>query len=368
MTTAYDDFNIKEWSQSIHITDAGHKKLEVNSVTDLETLLLFREHDIELLKLNIGDNIRLRTGIKKLQAAAETIPPLEEPLPPSTKEDKSVKSQRLYTQEEVEQLLAGKEAVTTGAEGILPTSSQSKTENLTSLLGRPSSAISEVRDLMRDLLCLDDTTLNSRGEKAFLPVNFLSCIRGTQDKDEIIHSGRGLNLVLQSTTKRVTPDKLSFGQWISANARILDKLISSGRLTKTQLTDYLAYNRKIGDLLQQFTPASVFILDHVHRLEVHDTVGKRWNKIDATLQAAHLRKRDDVTNSYGKNINSSVPSDNPNRQRNQRQNQTPCWAYNSVEGCRYSKDKCRYSHSEANMDRDRAPRFQRNSNNSSTTN
>ena len=224
---------------------------------------------------------------------------------------------------------------------------------------------------MRDLLNLDDTRLNSRGERALLPVHFLSCIRGTQDKDEIIHSGNnGLNLVVQTANKRVGPEKLTTGQWVAANARILDKLISSGRLTSSTLTDYLDYCRKIGDLLQLYTPASVFMLDNNHRLEVHETIGKRWNDIDATLQNAHLKKKD--SDQYGAKSVSNVRSDNfsGSRRASYRHVNSPCWAFNSPEGCRFTKDKCKYDHVESNekSQREKAPRFHKalSNNNSSS--
>jgi hypothetical protein len=247
-------------------------------------------------------------------------------------------------------------------------------DSLASLLSRPASAISEVRELMCDLLNLDDLPVNDRGEKVLLPINFLSSIRGTQDKDEVLHSGKGINLVLQVSNKRVTPDKLSAGQWIGANSRILDKLITSGRLSASQLADYLDYSRKIGDLLQQYTTSSVFMLDHVHRLEVHDKPSKQWSDIDATLQSAHLKKKDEFNNSQAANRFSSGSArdsrDNRGRGYQNRHVGSPCFAYNSPEGCRYTKDKCRYDHVDSGDkggQRDRAPRFQKASGSSSTT-
>jgi hypothetical protein len=225
---------------------------------------------------------------------------------------------KTYSLREVERLLAGKEAVAAGA-GVVqkPESSGISGVNaLVTLLAGSSgvagasggssnllaslaallapsagSPASDVRDLMRDLLNIDTTTTNSRGEKALLPVNFLLCVRGSQDSDEVIHSGKGLNLVLHASNKRVSAEKLSVGQWVGANARILEKLISMGKLSPSQITDYLVYNRKIGDLLQIYTSGSVFLLDHNHRLEVNEDDEIRWCDVDATLQNAHLSRK-----------------------------------------------------------------------------
>jgi hypothetical protein len=175
--------------------------------------------------------------------------------------------------------LAGREAVAVGASGVtgifkntdsvVPVHTKSVGNTLSSLLDKSSDAsILEVRNWMRDLLNIDDSPLNAKGEKALLPIHYLSCVRGTQDTDEIIHSGKGINLVIQNA-KKVAPEKLTVEQWVGANSRILDKLITSGRLSAGQLSDYLDYTRKIGDLLQLCVPSSVFLLDHNHRLEVH---------------------------------------------------------------------------------------------------
>jgi hypothetical protein len=378
----YGDFDLKGWCSTSKITEGGLKKIEANAVTDLDTLLLFREQDIDLLKLSAGDALRFRVAVQKLRVLVDT--------PPELKDDESLKkvlpeqkssdlktSDRLYTSEEFQRLLAGKEAVASGAAGLTGVFSSNAVavsspvkDTLSTLLGKSSSTIEEVRNLMRDLLNLDDTPLNSKGERALLPIHFLSCIRGTQDKDEVIHSGQGLNLVLQTTNKRVSPEKLSTGQWVGANARILDKLVSSGRLTASTLTDYLDYCRNVGDLLQLYTPASVFMLENNHRLEVHETIGKRWNDIDATLQSSHLKKKDDQQ--YGAKNNGNVRSDNysnsrrgPNRHVN-----SPCWAFNSPEGCRFSKEKCKYDHVESSSERnqrERAPRFQKTVSNSTSS-
>lgn len=365
----YGEFDIKLWCKSSNITESGLKKIETNAVDDLETLLLFKENDVELLKLSAGDALRFRLAIQKLHKLADAPPQLTSAYIDPTRHtvSKSIKTEeKLYTQSEVQRLLAGEEAVAAGSEGSYPAypAVSAKAETKT---------ISQVRELMRDLLDIDDLPLNARGEKALLPVNFLSCIRGTQDSDEVIHSGKGLNLVLQSTGKRITPEKLTVGQWIGANARILDRLVTSGKLNSSNLTDYLDYTRKIGDLLQLFTPSSVFTLDNCHRLELHEDPTKRWNLIDSTLQAAHLRRKDADAKFQNPSFSNFAGGNHGYRRGGgqQRKVHAPCWAYNSAEGCKYPKDRCRYEHTDSldspARQTERAPRFQRNSSNLSIT-
>jgi hypothetical protein len=390
-------FDIKEWIQLIKLTEAGAKRLvEVNNITDLETLLMFRETDVEWLKLSLPDALRFRSGIAKLHSVDDSIPKLADDhgfkVKPSAKvEEKKVDSDaKVYSLKDVERLLAGKEAVGAGANALQqpraastlvdslsdllsgvssPTATASSSTDvgasLLALLSKPattSSTATDIRELLRDILNLDGAPLNSRGEKALLPVHFLSCIRGTQDSEELIHSGKGLNLVLQTTNKRVTPGNLTTGQWISANSRILDKLISSGKFTPAQISNYLTYNRKIGDLLQICTPGSVFLLDHNHRLELHDDENKLWSDIDATLQNAHLKRKDVVhSEAVGSFPKSGNVSANPGRRHTRR---GLCWTFNSAEGCTNGRS-CKYDHVEyqdksprASGIPERAPRFQ----------
>ena len=113
-------FDLAGWCASLRITDAGLKKIEANAVSDLGTLLLFRDQDIELLKLAAGDALRFRLGLQKLRAASDVPPPLFEQNPFPVKKDSlsSVPtSERVYSQLEVQQLLAGKPAVQSGQEG-----------------------------------------------------------------------------------------------------------------------------------------------------------------------------------------------------------------------------------------------------------
>jgi hypothetical protein len=240
-----------------------------------------------------------------LDAQGKEIKKPEVKIPAETSKLVGPDGERVYSLAEVEKLLAGKGAVAAGgvitSGAVVPTKSSDSNTLLTAIAGLLTSGGSGVKDLMTDLLNLDDVPLNAKGEKCLLPTSFLSCVRGTQNTDEVVHSGKGQNLILQSTLNRVTkPEKLTVGQWTAANARILAKLISDNRLTASELQDYLEYNRKLGDLLQIFTPGSCFMLDNNHRLEVHDKADKRWCAIDSTLEIAHLKRRDDgATGSIG---------------------------------------------------------------------
>jgi hypothetical protein len=405
MSSDDGEFEISDWVSLTRISEDGAKKLEKFSITDLATLKLFRETDVEALKLTLADSLRFRDGINRLHKVSDVPPPLLDdkgnPLASpvykaqATLDNATDPDAKAYSLREVERLLAGKEALA-AASGVVQkpassgtltgassgaSSSVSGISALSALLAGSSSAVpnpssvlaslasllapstasssNEIRDLMRDLLNVDSSTTNSRGEKALLPINFLSCVRGSQDSDEVIHSGKGLNLVLQASNKRVSPEKLTVGQWVGANSRILEKLISSGKLSPSQITDYLVYNRKIGDLLQLFTPGSVFLLDHNHRLEVNENDSTRWCDVDATLQDVHLTKRNPVQSENAASKYASTSSRRHGRRG-------VCWAYNTSEGCPNTRDRCKYEHSDSGErtsrssgNTERAPRFQK---------
>jgi hypothetical protein len=150
----------------------------------------------------------------------------------------------------------------------------------------------------------------------------------------------------RKNTRKPTPDRLNYGQFYEASARILREI----KLTPEEEIQYLDYMRQIGVLLQTFTCSSVFTLDHLHRLQIHRN-GGRWNEIENTLENSTLKKKDD---------NFSKPNSNPgggqrpsNKQTRDPQKRNPgnkiipadayCWCYNLYKGCPYGEE-CYYPH------------------------
>ena len=380
MSGEESEFEFRQWASILGLSDANVKKLEANLVTDLSVLLELRELDIETLKVGVGDSIRLRSGVAKLRDIYSKPPHLVDSTgkiveKPTEEIKKNIDGERVYSLAEVEKLLAGKAAIAAGASSSsLSSDGKDKSSALVSLatlFSKPATSTVELRDVMRELLGLEDQpTLNAKGEKCLLPINFLSCVRGTQNSEEVIHSGKGVNLVVQSTLRKSSsPDKLSIGQWTAANSRILCKLIVTGRLCGPEVLDYLEYVRKLGDLLQLYTPGSVFQLDHNHRLELHEsTTKRRWQDIDCTLENAHLKRRDDSGHASSSVLyKPGMSQSQPDRRSSGFRKRGVCWAYNSPEGCFYSREKCRYEHVEtsdrsarSSGTQERAPRFQTN--------
>ena len=259
------EFNIEDWFSEVRLTVDGSTKICGNLIEDLKTLLLIREVSIETLRLGLGDTLRLCAGIAALKVKYIAQPPLDDSnnglvkgsekkeLSSESKEDSNLDIPR-YTQRQVEKLLAGPAVVNAGS-GVNDLNIGAKPALPSVFESSSDPTVVCIREFMRDLLHVDGNPSNSKGEKALLPINFLSCV---WDAEDVIHSAKGMSLVMQTTLKRVTAEKLTSGQWISANARILNKLISEKRLDSSQIEDYLDYTSRIGDLLQLFTTASVF--------------------------------------------------------------------------------------------------------------
>lgn len=212
---------------------------------------------------------------------------------------------------------------------------------------------------LHDTLALQDLkTAVDKGEKVLLPVNFATVFNGGigLEEEEIVGNGQFQGrLVWQSgrgNTRRPTPDRLSYGQFYEANARIFKLLNLSGQAE----IEYLDYQRQLGILLQTFTTSSMFLLDHLHRQFVFES-GARWHVIENSLQNAVLKKKDEhkyVNNNQHQNQQTrrydtkptrsyNVDTDNRRTNPNESTGETVCWLYNLYKGC-YFGDRCKYPH------------------------
>ena len=191
----------------------------------------------------------------------------------------------------------------------------------------------------------------SQGEPLYLPCNFVSHVRGSAraDDEELFHSPAGTKIYIANGPKKVQPEKLSYGLFFGANARILARLIPN---VTPDLADYLDYLRKIGDLMLNYTTSSVFLLDHEHRFEVLENreLGKRFNSIDQALCMNVLKKREvpvtPSTSGTVSRLSSGSNSSNfsgPSQQRTARRTTVICYLFNQQDGCPFTPN-CRFLH------------------------
>jgi hypothetical protein len=219
------------------------------------------------------------------------------------------------------------------------------------LLNRLASEFAQ--DGLRDSLSLQDLAAAGllKGEKALLPVNYVTIFTGCAvEEEEIVGTGQFAGRLIwqtgKGTSRRPTADKLSFGQFFEANSRILNLL----DLDPEPYTQYLDYLRQVGILLQTFTSSSVFTLDHLHRTYVHETKAV-WNIIENTLQNSVLKKKEDVAKQGYKGGQQAPRGDTRSMRSGAGVANQPkviptdavCWLYNLPKGCFWGS-KCIYSH------------------------
>ena len=350
------EFDYVLWLADLHLSDDGAKKVEKACLQDECTITCVSEADITQMKLQVGDHIRVRNAVKKMRLKFQSPPPLVDPpaymptnppVAPPPVVTVTTTDQK-YSLEEVMAILnksPSQSTVPNNPPRDVPNNLEPKGLSCLGPQSRPDPAKARreiTTDYLHDLLVLGDCNSQApnRGEKALLPVNFTSNLRGTlPDTEELVGSSFGTRLVLKTAARRVTPDRLTQGQYVAANARIMAKLVA--KMTQEELFEYLDFQRQIGDLLQVFTCASVFILDNEHRLEVAES-GRHWNMINPTTQIALLKHREEPSSRANSNRGGAAQATanttrgaggpgNPPRNPSNR----ICTSYNTEAGCKY---------------------------------
>jgi hypothetical protein len=86
-------------------------------------------------------------------------------------------------------------------------------------------------------------------KKALLILDFVCSHRGVPvEEDDKLVTRKGIMFKLQGKVKTPEVTDVTIPQWLSANVRILEQLVST--FTTSQLFDYLTYTHQIRDLLQ----------------------------------------------------------------------------------------------------------------------
>jgi hypothetical protein len=384
----------EEWLDYVGLTKQGRDKLEKATVCSIKAVQFLTVEDIVELRLGVGDRGLFRYGWEALRTPSDKgkspEPTPEEPTPEeySSKSDIPTSTDaeaKIYSISDIAKFLGHSPSAVSGlnpppavlgavggvqgiaSQGIpnigarlssrASTSVTAKTLAKDQLLNRLASQFAQGG--LQDTLSLQELSIAGliKGEKALLPVNFVTIFSGCGvDEEEVVGTGQYQGrLVWQSgkggSAKRPTADKLSYGQFFEASARILNLL----NLDENSYSQYLDYLRQLGILLQTFTASTVFTLDHIHRQYIHET-GNPWNFIENTLENSVLRKKDDAARGLshgGFAGQSSRRNDRSDGRRDQGRradsasqadnSDKVCWLYNMRKGCPWG-DKCFYPH------------------------
>jgi hypothetical protein len=157
-----------------------------------------------------------------------------------------------------------------------------------------------------------------------------------EDEDFELLATKGRSFKLQGQRKRPEPKDVTIPQWLSANLVILELLLPT--LTSNEVLGYYTYTRQIGDFLQIYTSASVFMLDADHRKDVARG-NRRWDEISSHYVHYYLSNARLRGSGGNAGSNTSDSGSSGGKKEKSRFNH-PCARFNTREGC--SNESCKF--------------------------
>jgi hypothetical protein len=164
-------------------------------------------------------------------------------------------------------------------------------------------------------------------------LRILDHINSSMLVEEEVSIGGGVTLKVNAKPKL---DKISPAMWISANAKILAKLIARGD-TAFEVEDYLTYNDMIGELAARFTWTSVVAFDDEYRQRQAATQFK-WGTDAPHLCTVLLREKTATNNQLSKK-----QAANSGRRPVGASGKEVCLQFNKT-SCHFGP-RCQYEHS-----------------------
>ncbi len=246
-----EDFVFDTWVTDNKLSSTAASLLHEEGLTDADTLSLLTEELVDGFKLNIGDTLRIKRGLKSLKKG------LPGPLL-----------------------------------GDISTKSLAKDATLSSIVEDLIKSGKYVDDALSGDDKLKPTTGHDSKSKPLLIPDFIGdTIFGDEsDEEEEIALSGASRFVVRTKKKKPSLDDISLSQWISANAYILTELIDRGSIDSLQaVKDYLSHTAKIGDFLQDNYRKSVLTYDNAFRKKQAKT-GMTWARDEVHL-AMHLLER-----------------------------------------------------------------------------
>ena len=321
-TKSGSQFVFKEWCVETDLANLVVQALVDNEFVSLGALVGMSKDDIEELKLPKKGLVRaLETAVRDLQSAYGHGPLLPPPvLPRSTAEVIPGESHSIQSQTPssfpLDDLLGP---------GRRGTSRQELT------VGQGKGIPNQRMDMdPRVYLDKHRPGENSGAVKVLRIADFIPGGAKTEEIDL-----GGATIKLKEGRSRLKLDQISPSQWITANARIMGQLRSSGSLGPEEVTDYLAYTAKIGELASRYTWTSVVLYDNDYR-ECQAMYQFRWGSDSPHLATVHLRERNTPAGKLDSMSTGNV------RVGNSRLVKKVCWQFNAGQ-CQYGA-KCRFSH------------------------
>ena len=129
--------------------------------------------------------------------------------------------------------------------------------------------------------------------KCYSVIDFVSFANVTHrnEETELLSDNNGTSIIMKNSRHKPKIQEVTLSQWVSANARIMSKLIADGTLSDTRdLLDYMEYTSRVGDLVQTHTVPFVMLFDNKFQQD-QAVVGSRWSEYNWHAWLFHLEKR-----------------------------------------------------------------------------
>lgn len=171
--------------------------------------------------------------------------------------------------------------------------------------------------------------------------DFITAPSGAADSDderELFTGSGGARLIIKSKRKP-NAENITMPQWISANARILIKLIETEKVDMDGIVSYLRYTEEIGDYMQTCHLNSVLALDDAQRRKMWSLSDKPWTDIESRSTLFYLKKG---SSSFKTNNSVKKPSNKRDAVFDDKGREI-CINWQRRTGCSF-QERCNYSH------------------------
>ena len=226
----------------------------------------------------------------------------------------------------------------TGSGVTLPAMARDKElRELLASLHRNGGRTERFLDLMDDARDTPEDTRSS-GKPLLIP-DFVSRARGRTDPDEqeLVNHG-STQLVLRASRVKPRLEQVTMAEWMGANARIMQKLVSDNKLASHEdISCYLQYVADVSDYAQVCEWESLMVYDNEYRKK-QVSQNRRWGEDDIHLATFYLQRKGQSNRRPQVNTGSR-PSRPPRLSDNN--GVEICRNYNG-QGC--FRNVCQYSH------------------------
>lgn len=304
------DFEFEKWCTTFKLTTKTVQLLTTEELLEPELLSELTETEINAFDLSLGQKKALKKGVISLQSGNMKNNATSKPVTTTTLQKDKELSSLLSDITEVDNILGGAAAASQDAEWFQPT---------------------------------------RNAGKALLIQDFVGSTY-THENDEQCIATTG-NTQLKVVSRRAKPDveKVTLPQWITANARIMYKLIQEDRLD--DIKGYLLHTIKFGEYADDHNLAGLLRYDHEYRIKQAQGLLK-WGGDSVHLATRFLRPAFKVQE-WGDNAQKRQGNvANPPRRGKSRYNRPPrftdrsgteiCMNYNKEYGCTLAN--CRFAH------------------------